>query len=514
MVQWVGHRHSCRADINSRCEKYNSRHESFSHQILTVSFIIVISLATPTAGSIATARLRRSDLFPSLYCVLGLPTSFLPFGLPILSISILAQQVSLIRFLYITHRAATMPEVIRPIQQPEATLAQAEALAHAEALLAGVLAAAKAALPHQGLDLLVWGASRVGDQATLRHLLANGGGSSWTPSNDDARWGRDSCLRVASRFGHEGAVKELLESGVDVDEARADNEITPLYLASQEGHEGVTEQLLKAGADVDKAATAYGTTPLYIAAKNGHEGVVEQLLKAEADVDKAETALFGTTPLYIAAEMGHESVVEQLLKAGADVNKAEATFGANPLYIAARNGHESVVEQLLKAGADLNKAETAYYGTSPLYIAAQKGHEGVVEHLLKAGADPNTGPNPLIALSIASRRGHTTVCSLLLEAGANVNHVTGNEGTALKIAVARGHRDVALVLMEHGASSSEEALTPQMMRDLNKWTTEALQENKRAMAEKNKQMEEMVQGIPEWCALAASAVLADDEKHD
>ena len=162
-----------------------------------------------------------------------------------------------------------MSEAIRPHQQPEATLALAEALAQAEALLAGVLAAAKAALPHQGLDLLVWGASRVGDQATLRHLLANGGGSSWTPSNDDARWGRDSCLRVASRFGHEGAVKELLlESGVDVDEApRAGSGVTPLFIAAKNGHEGVVEQLLKAGADVHKAASAFGITPLYIAAQ-------------------------------------------------------------------------------------------------------------------------------------------------------------------------------------------------------------------------------------------------------
>ena len=404
-----------------------------------------------------------------------------------------------------------MPEVIRPIQQPEATLmAHAEALAHAGALLAGVLAAAKAAIP-EGLDLLVWGASRVGDQATLRHLLANGGGSSWTPSNDDARWGRGSCLQVASRFGHEGAVKELLESGVDVDQARADNGVTPLYLASQEGHEGVTDLLLKAGADVDKAETTlFGSTPLCIAAENGHEGVVEQLLKAGADVNKAATAN-GATPLYIAAFKGHEGVVEQLLNAEADVNKAATANGATPLYIAAFKGHEGVVVKLLKAGADVDKAETTF-GNTPLFIAAGNGHEGVVEQLLKAGADPNTGL--LRPLGIASRRGHSTVCSLLLEAGANVNHANVNEGTALKIAVARTHRDVALVLMEHGASSSDEALTPQMLRDLNKWTTEALQENKRAMAEKDRQMEEMVQGIPEWCALAASAVLADDEKNN
>ena len=106
----------------------------------------------------------------------------------------------------------------RPHQQAGATPGKAEAL------LAGVLAAAKAALP-EGLGLLVWGAARVGDQATLRHLLANGGGCSWTPSNVGEVWMGDSPLRAASRFGHEGAVKELLESGVGVDEERPGNSI-------------------------------------------------------------------------------------------------------------------------------------------------------------------------------------------------------------------------------------------------------------------------------------------------
>ena len=101
-----------------------------------------------------------------------------------------------------------MPDA-RPHQQDGATTpGKAD-----EALLAGVLAAAKAALPDEGLDLLVWGAARLGDQATLRYLLSIGGGSSWTPSNGYL----DCPLRVASRFGHEGAVKELLESGMDVD---------------------------------------------------------------------------------------------------------------------------------------------------------------------------------------------------------------------------------------------------------------------------------------------------------
>ena len=162
---------------------------------------------------------------------------------------------------------------------------------------------------------------RAGDQATLRHLLATGGGSTWTPSKDDEQ-GRITCLQVASRFGHEGAVKELLESGVDVNEVRTDNGATALYLAALEGHEGVVEQLLKADADVNKAETDDGITPLYIAAEEGHEGVVEQLLKAEADVNKARTDN-GTTPLYIAAHEGYEGVVKQLLKAEAGCEQGE-----------------------------------------------------------------------------------------------------------------------------------------------------------------------------------------------
>ena len=78
--------------------------------------------------------------------------------------------------------------------------------------------------------------------------------------------------------------------------------------------------------------------------------------------------------------------------------------------------------------------------------------------------------------------------------------------TALSNAVTGGHRDVALVLMEHGASSTDKSLSKKMLKALNKWMAEALRE-------KNKQMEEMVRGIPEWCAQAASAVLADEGKN-
>ena len=392
-----------------------------------------------------------------------------------------------------------------------AQLQQAEAPpVQAEALLAGVLAAAKAALP-QGLDLLVWGAARLGDQATLRHLLANGGGTSWTyPMDGEEQWRGRSCLWMASSSGHEGAVRELLESGVDVDEAMTDDGITPLYDAAFHGHERVVEQLLKGGADVDKAVSTSGFTPLYVAAFQGHEGIIEQLLKAGADVNKACTD-DGSTPLYVAASQGREIVIEQLVKAGADVDRPHTDDGATPLWSAAFQGHDDVVETLVNAGADVNRACTDD-GSTPLHAAASYGHEGVIEVLLKGGADPNAemddgDSTPLI---LAAAEGHSKVCSILLEAGANVNHVTNDQRTALRVAVTCGCREVALVLMKNGASCDGAILTREEVEEVTVWSTEALKEKEKAMEEKDAQMERLVQGIPEWCAQAASAQVSSE----
>ena len=109
-------------------------------------------------------------------------------------------------------------------QQEEAGEGRALDLDQAEAILAGVLAAAKAAVPEKGLDFLVWGAAHLGDRATVVHLLANGGGTSWAPwgNDDQCHAGPCPCPTVAAASnGCKDAVKELLESqGVDADEAQ------------------------------------------------------------------------------------------------------------------------------------------------------------------------------------------------------------------------------------------------------------------------------------------------------
>ena len=148
----------------------------------------------------------------------------------------------------------------------------------------------------------------------------------------------------------------------------------------------------------------------------------------------------------------------------------------------------------------------------PLALALARTPQWHCSSASGAYLQAHTGPSPLIAAPINV---YSRVCYLLLKGRANVNHVTVHEHTALlKLVVPRGNREVALplVLMEHGPPSSrDETLTPQMLKDLNKWMAEALKEKSREIAEKDRQIEGMVQGIPEWCAQAASAVLSDDE---
>ena len=55
---------------------------------------------------------------------------------------------------------------------------------------------------------------------------------------------------MASSSGHLGSVKALLEAGADVNKARTDIGVTPLYVACQKGHGSIVEALLSRGAQL------------------------------------------------------------------------------------------------------------------------------------------------------------------------------------------------------------------------------------------------------------------------
>ncbi|CAE7251930.1 Rnasel [Symbiodinium natans] len=138
------------------------------------------------------------------------------------------------------------------------------------------------------------------------------------------RW-LDKPIMNACLAGNVEEVKQLLSSGVDVDEAEAALGFRPLHLAAEAGNVDVVDMLIKSGAD-PFAVTIEGWCALGLAAAQGHIKVVKRvagLHKAPLNRESVEAALsedvdlrrgFGGRQgaLAVAGERGHAEVVRFL----------------------------------------------------------------------------------------------------------------------------------------------------------------------------------------------------------
>ena len=198
-----------------------------------------------------------------------------------------------------------------------------------------------------------------------------------TPTRAERRVICTMCHRSDATVG----LARWLSCGVDPNTVDVDGDSEPgnkgaplLLIAARQGHVGLIDALLESGADVDQAK-ANGSTPLFIAAENGHLAVVTKLVAAGADVNKAMTTS-GCTPLFIAAQNGHLTVVTKLIAAGALVDKAMTTDGTTPLDIAAQKGHTAIVSKLLQHGAD--KSIRGLQDLTPLEQAQRMNRTAIV----------------------------------------------------------------------------------------------------------------------------------------
>jgi peptidoglycan/LPS O-acetylase OafA/YrhL len=104
----------------------------------------------------------------------------------------------------------------------------------------------------------------------------------------------DGSIAAAVRSGNTTALRERLQSGLDVNKPDASIGVTPLAWAAMLGDADSTKVLIDGGADV-KATTSDGSTPLHSAAFLGRAKVVAVLLEHGADANAR--ALAGQTPL-------------------------------------------------------------------------------------------------------------------------------------------------------------------------------------------------------------------------
>jgi uncharacterized protein len=242
----------------------------------------------------------------------------------------------------------------------------------------------------------------------------------------------------AVRAGQIGAVRALLEGGVDVNEAMSDG-TSALNVAIINGHYGLARLLLERGADPNSAAQ--GWTPLH------------QVLLTR------RPGLFRPTPAPIPdVAVSDFDLMSALIERGADVNAVTTKaprdgirsigkkIGATPFFFAAKGVDLEAMHFLVSKGADVFKPNVE--GTTPLMAAAGVGiwrigeSPGTREEALEAvaylhrlGADVNTvDENGETAVHGAAHRDAPALIQFLAEKGANLDRANSIGWTPLTIA--------------------------------------------------------------------------------
>ena len=279
-----------------------------------------------------------------------------------------------------------------------------------------------------------------------------------------------------------GAVRELLQSGADVNAAQGDG-MTALHWAASHGNVELARMLLLAGANVRALTRINSYTPLFFAGREGNADVVKALLEAGSDVKAISST--GSTPLMLAAASGNVAAVAALLDAGADIDAKENARGQTALMFASAYNRVEVIKLLAQRGADLkvtSKVVDLFELTREPAPAAGGGTAAGGPRPAAATAPPARAPqvpgvdraynyNELIGymggmtpLLFAAREGHVDAATALLDAGADVNQPRdGDLTTPLLMATLNGHFDLGKYLLERGADpnrAGENGATP------------------------------------------------------
>lgn len=227
-------------------------------------------------------------------------------------------------------------------------------------------------------------------------------------------------LRSAARQGDVEAVKEFIETGVDVNNIDSSG-VTALVEAVQASQIKAAEILLQNGAKADLPNVSLPAIALSIS--QGDIETTGLLLKNGASVNQM---VDGMPLLSIAAATGSKELVELLLQAGADPRAKDAE-GVTAAMVADVIGDQALVTRLggtqkpalhknlfswiergddsrvvaeISNGVEVNSTNADGY--SLLLFAVAFSNIDVVDALIKAGADVNfRGPNGITVIHSA-----------------------------------------------------------------------------------------------------------------
>jgi ankyrin repeat protein len=269
-------------------------------------------------------------------------------------------------------------------------------------------------------------------------------------------------LHFAARQGYAEVAGALVDAGVDVNQVKAGDHVSPLLIATINGHFDLAHMLIERGADPN-LASENGVTPLY----------------AVVNVQWAPKALYPQPRAHLNQKLDYLDFMKLLLDKGADPNarlKKKVWYsgynfdqsgvdevGATPFWRAAYASDIDAMKLLVGYGAD------PHIGTMKPAGRPQTGDAGDREVKDVSGRPPIPvgGPAvpPLLAAAGAgygegfAANAHRFATSGMLAAvqylveqlHADVNARDHEGNTAMHHAAARGDNDMILYLVSNGA---------------------------------------------------------------
>jgi ankyrin repeat protein len=223
----------------------------------------------------------------------------------------------------------------------------------------------------------------MGNHADVMELLIKAGFDieKGTPSSSRFLSGMTP-LTIASFYGHQAAVRLLIENKVNVNAMNGSGDL-PLHYACYSQDVRTIQLLLDGGADID-AIDGDGIPIIHYATQWSSGEVVRLLINNRADPLIKDPK--GQTALHAVAVYDQETT-KFLIDLGMDIN-APDNEGNTALHKAAYNGNEATVQILIDHGADMSlknkQDETA------LSLAAGTSAIPIVRLLIDRGADLRT----------------------------------------------------------------------------------------------------------------------------
>ncbi len=269
-------------------------------------------------------------------------------------------------------------------------------------------------------------------------------------------------LHNAAKYGYAEIVKLLIESGANIDKAKAytqeslgETTSLPLSILARSRFDLERGMLLlkiydaKYGASSKRASTKEQIDiSLLHAAAFGDVATVSQLIQKGASINACDDD--NRTPIMISAIFGHANIVKMLIDANADINEVDAKGGTALSY--AVQSDVNIAALLIDAGATINIVDAEGYTPLMLAISDLSDNLDIINTLVKAGADVNImRKGGTTALMDAARAGREDAIKILLEAGAKTDVINDKGWSALMSAAWGWNVPVMELLIAAGA---------------------------------------------------------------